>query len=195
MNHNNAVRAFFAIPIPKEIKDYLREIIKNFQNEIPGDSIKWVDPDNIHITLQFLGDISQSLVETLGNKLEESQFSSFEVEINQIGAFPSIFKPRVIWVGISKSEMLNMIAIYIRNLTNEFHIETDEKPFSPHLTIARIKPGSKTITSDSLKKLLIKKRVIEPLQFQVTKYCLFQSKLTPKGPIYSVLRSYNLISK
>lgn len=195
MNHNNSIRAFIAIPIPQDIREYIGKIIENFQRELPENSIKWVQPDNIHLTLQFLGDISNSTLNDLVEKLEDDKFFSFNLEITQIGAFPSIFKPRVVWIGVSKSERLNNVALYIQNLTRSLQIETDNKPFSPHFTIARIKPGIKENTLDSLKKLLIKSREIERILFNVNNYCLYQSKLTPNGPIYSVLQSYNLISK
>lgn len=194
MNHNNTVRAFIAIPIPKAVKDYLSNLIFNFQQTISENSIKWVDPNNIHLTLKFLGDLTNSAIKNLTTSLESNKLSSFELKIEKVGAFPSIYKPRVIWVGISKNDVLNNLAGYIKEVTQFIQPEENDKPFSPHLTIARIKPGIKNESYELLKKVLVKNREIEPIQFPVSNYCVFQSKLTPKGPIYSVLNSYDLNS-
>ncbi len=195
MNHNNSIRAFIAIPIPQDLRDYIGNIIEKFKSELPENSIKWVEPANIHLTLQFLGDISNSTLKNLVENLGGDNFLSFDLEITQVGAFPSIFNPRVVWIGISRNERLNNLALYIQNFTKSLQVETDGKPFSPHFTIARIKPGIKKNTLDSLKKLLVKNRDMDHLQFNVNKYCLYKSNLTPNGPVYSVLQSYNLDSK
>ena len=192
MNHNNTIRAFIAIPVPEPVVMYLSDLINNFQKQFSENSIKWVEPNNIHITLKFLGDISTSSLEKLDKELRSKNFSSFSLEINKVGAFPSIYKPRVIWVGTTTNPILMKINDHVQLVTEFINTGEENKSFSPHLTIARIKPGIKNESFESLKHLLVKNRNLGSLKFEINKYCLFQSKLTPNGPKYSELGSYKL---
>ena len=106
MNHNNTIRAFVAIPMPESVIKYLSDLINKFQKEFSENAIKWVQPNNIHITLKFLGNISTSSVEKLDKQLQSKNFPPFTLVIDKIGAFPSIYKPRVIWVGTTTNPIL-----------------------------------------------------------------------------------------
>lgn len=194
MNHNNTIRAFVAIPIPESVIEYLSDLLVKFQKEITENSIKWVQPNNVHITLKFLGDISASSIDKLLNQLGNKTFSSFDLEIDKVGAFPSIYKPRVVWVGTTTNPTLFELNNYVQEVTEFIQEREENKSFSPHLTIARIKPGIRKESFEELKHLLIKNRNLDPLKFKVNKYCLFQSKLTPNGPKYSTLGSFDLFS-
>lgn len=195
MNHNNTIRAFVAIPIPASVIKYLSDLMKKFQKEFSENSIKWVQPNNIHITLKFLGDISTSSVVKLDKQLQSKNFPPFTLVIDKVGAFPSIYKPRVIWVGTTTNPILMEINDHVQSVTKFINVDEENKTFSPHLTIARIKPGIRNESFESLKHLLVKNRNLDSLKFDINKYCLFQSKLTPDGPKYSVLGSYELSSQ
>jgi 2'-5' RNA ligase len=195
MNHNNTIRAFVAIPIPEIVIKYLSDLINNLQKEFSENSIKWVQPKNIHITLKFLGDISASSIDKLDIQLRSRKFPSIDLEISKIGAFPSIYKPKVIWVGTTTSPILIELNDHVQKVTEFINTGEETKSFNPHLTIARIKPGIRRESFESLKHLLAKNRNLAPLKFNINKYCLFQSKLTPNGPIYSELGGYELASQ
>lgn len=159
MNHEDEIRAFIAIPLSNEILEYLSDLIFQLKQNFPDKSLKWVQPGNIHITLKFLGNISKSTFHFLLNKLETNhQFSPFELTINKLGAFPSIYKPQVIWVGSSINPLLLDLNQFIQKSTSIVNNEADSKPFSPHLTIARIKPGITKDRFESIKLELYKKR-------------------------------------
>jgi 2'-5' RNA ligase len=196
MNHNDNIRTFIAIPLPNQVRDYLSNIIKVFKETFPGNAVKWVHPDNIHITLKFLGDVSKSNLHILFDKLDsKNQFFPFTLTLNKIGAFPSIYKPQVIWAGTTNHEILIEIVKFIERSTSLINEEKEPKSFVPHMTIARLRPGIKNNQIDELKREIYKYKEIEPLSFEVNHYCVFQSFLSSKGPIYTALRRYDLYEK
>lgn len=193
MNHDDEIRAFVAIPLPSEITDFLTEIISNLKQVFPEDSLKWVQYEDIHLTLKFLGNISKLTLKFLIDKLEtDHQFSPFDLTINKLGAFPSIYKPQVLWVGTTNHQILIDLHRFIQNTTSLVKNENDSKPFSPHLTIARLRPGIKKNLFQNIKLELYRNKEIEQISFTVKYYCLYQSTLTSKGPIYSELQRFNL---
>lgn len=191
MNHDDEIRAFVAIPLPNEVTKYLAEIISDLKLTFPDKSVKWVQPENIHLTLKFLGNISKSTLHFLFEKLKtENQFVPFNLSINKIGAFPSLYKPQVIWVGTSSHNTLSELAQFVEKSTPMVKNENDSKSFSPHLTIARLSPGVKKNHFDIIKQELYKRREINPISFTINHYCVYQSILTSKGPIYTELHKY-----
>jgi 2'-5' RNA ligase len=192
MNHDDEIRAFVAIPLPLEVTDYLNEIISDLKLTIPEKTVKWVQPENIHLTLKFLGNISKSTLHFLLEKLKSGdQFSPINLTIEKIGAFPSVYKPQVIWVGTSSHDALSDLAQFVEKATSMIKNENDSKPFAPHLTIARLRPGVKKELFDVIKQELYKRKEIKPLFFSINHFCMYQSVLTSEGPIYTVLRKYN----
>lgn len=191
MNHEDEIRAFVAIPLPKEVKEYLSDIISDLKLTFPEKSVKWVQPENIHLTLKFLGNISKSTLHFLLEKMKTGdRFSPFNLTIEKIGAFPSIYKPQVIWVGSSNHIAISELAQFVEKSTSMVKNENDSKSFSPHLTIARLRPGVKKEHFDIVKQELYKRKEIKPIFFTVNHFCLYQSVLTSKGPIYTELRKY-----
>ncbi len=193
MNHDDEIRAFVAIPLPSEVIYYLTEIISNLKQVFPEDSLKWVHLANIHLTLKFLGNISKSTLHFLIDKLEtDHQFCPFNLTMNKLGAFPSVYKPQVLWVGTTNHQVLMDLHNFIQKSTSLLINENDNKTFSPHLTIARLRPGVKKDRIECIKQELYKKKEIDPISFTIDHFCLYQSTLTSKGPIYSELRRYRL---
>ncbi|MBW6471599.1 MAG: RNA 2',3'-cyclic phosphodiesterase [Anaerolineaceae bacterium] len=192
MNHDDEIRAFVAIPLPKDVTEYLSEIISDLKLTFPDKSVKWVQPGNIHLTLKFLGNISKSTLHFLLEKLRtDNRFSTFNLTINKIGAFPSIYKPKVIWVGTSSHDTLSELAQFVEKSTSMVKNENDSKSFSPHLTIARLRPGVKKDQFDIIKQELYKRREINSISFSINYFCMYQSILTSEGPIYTELHKYN----
>ncbi|HSM23563.1 MAG TPA: RNA 2',3'-cyclic phosphodiesterase [Anaerolineaceae bacterium] len=195
MNHDDNLRIFIAIPLPPDISDYLSDIISSLKNQFPDDSIKWVRSENIHLTIKFLGNISVSKLAKLYENLDKPiQIEPFQLEISKIGAFPSIYKPRVVWVGLSECKSLYDLSLFLDEGTQFLEME-NETSFSPHLTLARTRPGIKKENFEKLKELLAKNRIIEPKSFIVNQFNVYQSTLTPSGPHYSILKIYKFHPK
>lgn len=173
------MRTFVAVEINE--KSVINSI-KELQMEIKINA-KPIPLNNLHFTLQFLGNISEQKVKEVKEELRSIRFSSFEVGFEGIGAFPKPEFPRVIWVGTDDngSEKLTRLANSIEDALRSLGFKND-KPFSPHITIFRIKKKVENI-SQELKRFSERKfgiQIIEEIKFK-------KSTLTPNGPIYSDL--------
>ena len=179
------IRSFIAFDIDSEsVIKRLTEVQNTLANT--GANLKIVQPQNIHVTMRFLGNISPNIIDSIYEEMEQVSFAPFEIELRGVGAFPTLKYPRVLWVGIKKgAEELADISGQLEPRLRRLGFKPDPKGFSPHLTIARVRSGRN-------KAELI--RVVtesEDYQFGVVKTSclrLKKSVLTPKGPIYSTLR-------
>ena len=178
------IRSFIAFDIDDEL--VLNRISKAQSKLVnTGADLRLVKPQNIHVTIRFLGSISIGIINQVSEKISKQMFIPFDFEIQGLGAFPSLNYSRVIWVGIRKGtnelrEIFNKIEPDLRNLG----FKPDTKGFSPHLTIARVRTGR------SKSELVRCIRDLTDYKFGViTADCLRLKKsvLTPKGPIYSTI--------
>jgi len=179
------IRSFIAFDIDDE------QIIKRFSEgqqmlARTGADLKLVKPENIHITMRFLGNITPPMVDSIHEAMKKISFSPFNVEIRGLGAFPKLQYARVIWAGIRKgAEQLDNIFNQLEPKLRELSFKPDPKGFSPHLTIARVKSG--------LKKAELIRCLKDSVDYEfgiVRAECLRlkRSVLTPKGPFYSTLK-------
>ncbi len=155
----------------------VREIVRKFDYPV-----KWVEEENLHLTLKFLGEVKEERVEEISRVLREIRRSEkrFELSLEDIGAFPSERSPRVIWIGVGKGrEEIIRLQERIEEGLTPLGFKKEERGFHPHLTIARVK---KRADFKELFDLSYKSRV-----FLVDSVTLFKSTLTPKGPIYEPL--------
>jgi 2'-5' RNA ligase len=151
-----------------------------------GADLRLVKPENIHMTLRFLGDITLEMVDRIHGEMEQIQFAPFEARIKGTGAFPDLRRISVVWAGIHQgANELRAISDQLEPRLQTLGFKPDYKGFSPHLTIARVKTGrNKEALAEQLKDL-------NGYDFgSVKAQCLRLKKsiLTPQGPIYSVLR-------
>lgn len=173
------MRTFVAI----EISDnHVIESIKKFQSEI-NINAKPVEPKNFHFTLQFLGEISEDVSQKISNALHTIEFSSFNVNLKGIGAFPKAKFPRVVWIGTDDGggSLLIQLAKKVEKVLEPLGFFSD-KPFKPHLTVFRIKKKIGDITKE-----LEKQKTVDFGVQKVTEIKFKKSELTPNGPIYSDL--------
>jgi len=178
------IRSFIAVDIDDPI---LVDKITRIQSSIAesGTRLKLVEKENFHITLRFLGEIPQSLVDRVIDALKKISFNSFYIELKGVGAFPSIARPRVVWIGINKGfEELKKIHDAVEKELSRIGFPKDKEDFVAHLTIARVKG---TYNLSKLSAILRKLQDIEIGEFKVTSIRLKKSTLTPRGPIYSTL--------
>jgi len=173
------MRAFVAIEISN---DNIINSIKKFQIEI-NINAKPVEPKNLHFTLQFLGEISEEISQKIIQALRKIEFSSFDVNLKGVGAFPKSKFPRVIWVGTDNDggNMLIQLSKKVEKALEPLGFFSD-KPFKPHITVFRIKKKIGDITNE-----LDSQKTIDFGIQEVTNLKLKKSELTPDGPIYSDL--------
>ncbi|MEM3881560.1 MAG: RNA 2',3'-cyclic phosphodiesterase [Candidatus Bathyarchaeia archaeon] len=153
-----------------------------------GADVKLVEPQNIHITLRFLGNITPAMIEKVFEEMKQIQFTPFNVQIKCIGVFPDLRYPRVVWAGITEgADQLKSIFSQLEPRLRGLGFAPDSKGFSPHLTIARVRSGRN--------KAQLAKFIIENASYDfgsVAAKCLRlkKSDLTPKGPVYSTLKEF-----
>lgn len=190
MNSDKLIRTFIAIPLPDEIHWKLAE----FQSllKIHNADISWVKSDNIHLTLQFLGEIHPNLVEKVGQSLEEivPTQSPFTCEIAGTGVFPNPKRARVLWIGISQGkEQVIQLQSAIEQSLEKLNIPKENRAFHPHLTLGRVRSPKNldVVVSELLNQ--------NNLSFGITEVAhviLFSSKLSPSGAFYSPLKQVTL---
>jgi 2'-5' RNA ligase len=173
------MRVFVAVEISN--KDII-DSIRNFQSKIVIKA-KAIEPQNLHFTLQFLGEISEEQCKKIKQNLKKIEFSSFKINFKGVGAFPNMRSPRVIWIGVDKAggKMLEDLAGQIKNALKPLGFSPD-KQFKSHITVFRIKNKIGDIS-----KNLEQFQAYEFGSYLVTNIKLKQSVLTPKGPIYTDL--------
>lgn len=173
------MRLFIAIDIPEEIKNYLRAV----QEELPSeDAAVMRKTTDFHLTLKFLGSTDGNKKQEVEAALENIPFKQFTAELSGLGIFGSQNFPRVIWVGVKIPDWLFETQKAIEKKVTELGFEAENR-FSPHLTLARVKfvkdPQKCREQMTSIK--------IEPKKFEVKKFCLFRSHLSPRGAVYERL--------
>jgi 2'-5' RNA ligase len=182
---SETIRSFLAFDIDDEgVLRRLAEVQSLLTNT--GTDLKQVKPQNIHLTIRFLGDISLSMVDAIYEEMKQISFHPFDITLRGLGAFPRLSRPRVVWVGIKKgiNELVNIFEQLEPRLRG-LGFKPDTKGFSPHMTIARVR-SSKNIVQ--LGKVV---RELENRNFGIIRAeCLRLKKsvLTPRGPIYTTFR-------
>jgi 2'-5' RNA ligase len=153
-----------------------------------GADLSFVKPQNIHITLRFLGDITLSMVEKIDKEMQSTVFKPFDVEIKGVGAFPNLKYERVIWAGIQGGgEELSGIFAQLEPRLLSLGFAPDSKGFNPHLTIARIRSGT---NKQHLVELVTKKGDYEFGSIKAECLRLKKSQLSPKGPTYTTIKEF-----
>jgi len=179
------MRTFIAIDISDEIRDALRQIQSHLK--YAGADVKWVEPQNIHLTLKFLGEIDEKKAEEVKSVLDAigKGFGAFDITIKDIGAFPKIEFPRVVWVGLDKgAEESKRLAQSVEEGLSKIGFQKEERPFAAHLTVGRVKS---LLNKDKLKAKIKDCQPPTGSPHRISSVILFQSKLTPNGPIYTKL--------
>lgn len=181
------VRAFLAFDIENEaVKKKLTDAQRLVAQT--GADLKLVEPQNIHMTIRFLGDITLNMAEKVFEEMKKNQFTPFNVQINGLGVFPSLSYPRVIWARITEgAEQLRSVFTQLEPRLQSLGFTPDPKGFSPHLTIARVRSAQNTA---QLAEFITKNAKYDFGTVKAQCLRLKKSELTPKGPIYSTLKEY-----
>lgn len=187
-----AIRSFIAIELPKNTQQRLNELIGQMKLTI-SNYVRWVPPQNIHLTLKFLGDVSPANLELLTRLLKSlvTKQSEFKLVVGGLSAFPSIKRPRIIWVGISAPAVLKSLQQSIESETRRLGYAAEERPFSPHLTLGRINHNATPDEIAAVSRTLSSITVETLGSFQVQAVTLFRSDLKPGGSVYTPLVTAN----
>ena len=185
------IRSFVGAPLPAAYQDLL-EKIAGARGRSLRSKLAWTRKGSWHLTLKFLGERPQSEVDEIRRALAGVDFAPFDVKAGGVGFFPPLARqgkrgPRVLWVGLSKGrEETIALAGKIERVLAPLGIEPEARPFSPHLTLARVKRAE----SDDWAGLAGELERIEFPGFRLDRFVLWRSTLTPRGPVYSKLAEF-----
>ena len=187
------MRSFIAIELPDELKRALGQLESRLKTAQPS-SIKWVDPDSIHLTLKFLGNIDANLTGEITGVMTESArgIPPFRLEVKDLGVFPNLKRVQVVWVGITGE--IDKIAQLQQNLESNLArlgFTPEARSFTPHLTLARLRNQASLDERQRLGQLIANTSFAAGT-IKVDSISLIKSQLTREGAIYSRLRSVEL---
>lgn len=182
-------RIFIAIKI--ESGPTLLKIINSLKAILAGEKINWVNPENIHLTLAFLGDTDEERIKALSIMLKRTctGFGEFSFRLNATGIFKNLSDPRVIWAGIEGFEKLMMLNDIINTGLKDTGFRIENRPFKPHITLGRVK-FLKNQTSLKSALEMYKDTFIQNVY--VEEVIFYQSILRPEGPVYKPLGVFKL---
>jgi len=187
------LRAFIAIEIPTEIQDVISGETASLRKQA-GRAVRWVTPGNFHLTLKFLGEVPAADVAPLSQALQEvcSAASPFEIMIQSLGAFPNPNRARVIWVGLEFPPHLTQLQSKVDAATTRLGYASEDRPFSAHLTIGRVREQAGPEELTNLRAALSSLHIARFGAFNVHHVTLFKSDLQPAGPQYTPLSNAHL---
>lgn len=176
------MRLFIAIELPDDIKKALGRL----RIDIPG--ARWVPLEQIHLTLAFLGELDENSLGLLTSELSKIHAPEFKLRFTATGCFPDRRRPRVLWVGLEPEARLISLAAKVRAAALACGIQQEERRFSPHITLARLKSPAARESGAFLDQQLSKNFPAH----SVRAFILYQSCLTPQGAIHTQINSFPL---
>jgi len=180
------IRLFVALNIPDDaLSKVLEECYRAVENPY---RFKWETKEKIHLTLKFIGEVEESLVEKISEELEfVKNFSSFSCSVSRFGFFFRNREPKILWSDVQTDKPLKPIVMELDRRMQKFGIGADKREFKPHLTLLRIK-------QDVSEKFIqrIKTYIFEKITFTASSINLVQSRLSKEGATYTDLKTFEL---
>jgi 2'-5' RNA ligase len=165
-------RLFVAVDLPETVKKSIKEICTGLPDA------RWVDVQQLHLTLRFIGEVGEQLYQTIKNSLTEISEPPFSLTLQGVGCFPPKRPPRVLWVGIERNEPLMRLAEKTEHiLVEKTGLNPEQRKFSPHITIARFREPAPAKVAD----YLARHSSFRTSTFPVDELHLYSSTLTSAG--------------
>jgi RNA 2',3'-cyclic 3'-phosphodiesterase len=188
------VRAFIAIELPAEVKAGLKQVQDRLKSSDPS-SAKWVDPQSVHLTLKFLGNVDIDQLDSITRAIQDASvnISPFELNIDGLGCFPNSRRAQTIWIGLTGDiTRLQNLQKNVESRVSPLGFPTEKRLFTPHLTLARVRDYVTPEQRQFLGELVTATQIKLNLNIKITSISLMRSQLTPAGAIYTRLRSVEL---
>ena len=174
-------RLFVAIRPPATIRAQLLDLMGGVAGA------RWLPDDELHLTLRFVGEVDRHLARDVDAALSSVHHPSFSIALNGLGAFERRGEPVTLWAGVAPHEPLQALHKKIDQALVRVGVEPDRRAYMPHITIARLPRGSGPVGA-----LVEQSGGVGGAPFPVGQFCLYESRLTPDGPIYELVERYAL---
>jgi len=194
------MRIFIGIDLDPEVRTRIERFIEGVERFAPD--ARWARPESLHITLKFIGEQPPERVEAINERLRRVEGSAFEIRAGGYGFFPTAKAPRVFWIGIHAGPQLAELAESIDMATAELGVPREDRPYSPHLTLARAGAGRRSVSPKRRKAdgpiaifAVLEKRLAAIGEFDfgtmtANEFILYQSQLSPAGSKYTKLQRF-----
>jgi RNA 2',3'-cyclic 3'-phosphodiesterase len=185
------VRLFIAIEIPQTIRSNFESLLKEFRAIAPR--VKWVRPENLHVTLKFLGETESAKLGPLQNVLSGIRSTEpVNLDFRGLGFFPHEKRPRVFWAGMEASTSLKVLAADIDHAVHRLGFPLEERPFTPHLTLSRFQPPG---IPPKLLQAIQEKGAQAFGSLRTREIHLIESKLKPTGAEYTTVQTFHFATE
>ena len=182
----DTLRTFVAVETSDAVRQRTAELIRAL--DVAGADVKWVQGQNLHLTLKFLDEVPRGEIPRVGEVVQRvaADVEPFELELRGAGAFPSAGRPRTVWLGaVDGAEAIRALQKNLEKALAKLGFRKEARRFEPHLTIGRVRGGGPSVADLGRR---VKEYVEFPAgRFQVSELVVFSSQLTPTGPIYEAL--------
>ena len=194
------MRIFIGIDLDAEVRARIERFLEGVEGFAPD--ARWVRPESLHITLKFIGEQPPDRVEAITDRLRRVEGNAFEIRAGGYGFFPTAKAPRVFWIGIHTGPQLAELANSIDMATAELGVPREDRPYSPHLTLARAGAGRRSVSPKRRKAdgpiaifAVLEKRLAAIGEFDfgtmtANEFILYQSQLSPAGSKYTKLQRF-----
>lgn len=185
------MRTFIAVELPQDVKRKIEEVQSPLKKT--DTFVSWVKPGNVHLTLKFLGEVKEERIDDVfkGTETALKDSKKFNLSLKDLGCFPNLRRPRVVWVGVDKGkDELSQMQRQIEEELFKFKFPREQRSFSPHLTIGRVK------SPKNIEKLigLIETANFQTEEVEVGEVVVMKSQLHPQGAIYTPLKKIKLLN-
>jgi 2'-5' RNA ligase len=190
------IRAFVAVPVDERLMPVLTEALRAVRGALPANSVKWTRPENLHLTLRFLGNIPTARVDDIAGQLRDACTGTpvLTARVAGFGCFPTPDRARVLWLGVSEpTGRLAALSARLATMLGGHGSVQERTRFDPHLTLGRVKelgPRDRRALAERIRTC----RVNDLGEWRMARVALMQSDLSPAGPVYTELTSIPLVA-
>lgn len=183
----DTVRLFVAIELPEAARQHIAHLLDILRAR-SSHGLRWVKPEGVHLTLKFLGNVSEERLDSIVTAMERAteNVACFSLRIQDVGAFPNMGSPRVLWAGVQgEVEPLLQLQARLEETLADQGFLPETRPFSPHLTLARVRGRLSSWEHQHLTEAMEAARGITGVDMPVNRLSLMESTLTPGGAVYT----------
>lgn len=199
----DSVRSFVAIELPETVKKELartqeairKQVAASAAGERALDSVKWVEPDSIHLTLKFLGSVPAASMPSVEAAVRRAAqvAKPFDLALNGVGVFPGWSRPRVLWVGVDGAlSSLGQLQSAVEEEMASLGFPKETRAFSPHFTLARVRETASPEERRAIGEAVRRVPGPQSQRFEVAELSLMRSELSPRGARYTRIAAFPL---